>query len=298
MKNLCTVSIKFIPCFLSVSSAELSILIDNRFASLLPAGTYTLLGQAFKFMNIPLAIFATAFSSVLLPHFVIINQKSKSRMAFYFLESSKLILLVTLPTSLIMMFHAHNFFDTIFHQFYPEKFGMGHVITASHLLNGFLIGLFFFSLNRLILSVYHSMGKTFIPTLITLFGALTNLLLNYILVPKYGAFGVAFSTSISGMVQSVLLVTVLSFLYNFKIYFYQFFKFLGKLIIQTLVGFSLMIFVQDIIKFGLIKYNTPWSLFFLNKIGMWLWICPTAIIPFAIIYYTKNIIKNRIYFIS
>ena len=50
-----------------MSVVELGLFIDTSFASLLPAGSVSLIYYANRFMGIPLGVFAVAFSTILLP---------------------------------------------------------------------------------------------------------------------------------------------------------------------------------------------------------------------------------------
>ena len=50
------------------------------------------------------------------------------------------------------------------------------------------------------------MHETKISTLITCLGTLTNVLLNRLLMPSYGAWGIAVATSLAAVVQAILLL--------------------------------------------------------------------------------------------
>src|SRR5438477_1517580 len=145
---------KFFLCLPSVSLMEIALLIDNRFASRLAPGSISLFAYANRFVGIPLGVFAVAFSTILLPHFSRVHTYSPRRLHFYVLESAKFIFWVTMPVALLMAFFAHDIFLTIF---VSKKFSVAQAYEAGNILITFLLGLFSFSFNKILLNVFYSM---------------------------------------------------------------------------------------------------------------------------------------------
>ncbi len=286
---------KFIPCLLSVSVVEINLIIDNRFASTLPAGSVTLLSLSSKFMTIALGAFAVAFTTILLPHFSRISTYAPKRLSYYLLESAKLIFWVIVPVTLLMSFFAYDIFYTIFYKL-AGNFTLDQVRLAASLLIAFLPGLFFFSLNKMLLNIYYALHETRYTMYITIVGAVSNVLLNRVLMPIYGALGIAMATVIAAIIQTVLLLIVLNIRMGFVLYLRPFGQFLTKYVMQLLLFITLF---YSLYKAGvtIIRY-TPWSDMLLHHIGLWFWVGPICLIAVGLLYYLRNKGGLHLYFLE
>ena len=153
---------KFLLCLPSVSLMEIALFIDTSFASLLAPGSISLIFYANRFVGIPLGVFAVDFLLFYFPifHACIFNPK---RLHFYLLESTKFIFWITIPVALLMAFFSEEIFSTIF---LSKKFTLTQVQEAGTILRAFLLGLFFFSLNKILLNIFYAMHAAWIPALL------------------------------------------------------------------------------------------------------------------------------------
>ncbi len=287
---------RFFPVLFSMSLMEIILFLDESLASYLPAGSITLVYYANRFMGIPLGVFATAFSTILFPHFSRISTYAPKRLSFYLFESTKFIFWVTIPVTILMIFFADKIFITLF---LSDKFPMSKVPEATNILIAFVLGLFFFSLNKILTNIYYSVKNTFTPTIISVVAGLINLTLNFILMRWFFATGLAIAMTISlGLIQTTLLLFVLVKKYNFNIYPKHFIKFLYKYIIQlctALVGFfSVYYLLNKMIQ------TMPATLakFLLVKVGFWLWVGPLCMLFFIVLYKLNKIFGTKLYFLD
>ncbi len=289
---------KFLPCIISMSTLELNAAIDERFGSTLSAGTYTLMDIAFKFMGIALSIFASGFASILLPYFSHVTDYAQKRLSFYIFQANKLIAWVTLPATLIIIFLANKIIYTTFYKYSGSHFTLSNVNQTSNLLIAYSSGLFFYSLNKILLSLYYSMQQMLIPTLVTVIGCILNIIFNFLLINKMGAVGLALATSLSAGLQSIIFLTILYFRFNFKIYLKAYTLFIIKLILQVSLISSLFYFIYNSIYY-LINYHLIFlRSFLLEEIGLWLWVSPLIILIFLLLYKTRKLFGIKIYFLS
>ena len=295
-KNFKQLFKKFLPILFSMSLMEIILFLDESLASYLPAGSISLIYYANRFMGIPLGVFATAFSTILFPHFSRISAYAPKRLSFYLYESTKLIFWITIPVTILMIFFSKQIFVTLF---LSSKFPMTKVVEASYILSAFLIGLFFFSINKILTNIYYSLHDTFIPTTISVIAMAINLLLNFILMRWFKATGLAIAMSLSlGLLQSALLLLFLFKQYNFTIYPKHLFKFLLRYIIQLIFGL-IFFFVAYYLMVKLILYlPTGISNFLLNKIGFWLWTSPLSLLFFLMLYKSKKQFGIKLYFLD
>jgi len=294
-KNFKDLLKKFFPVLFSMSVMEINLFMDMSFASYLPAGSVSLIHYASRFMGIPLGVFAVAFSTILLPHFSRISTYAPKRLSFYLFESTKFIFWVTIPASILIGFFSENIFSTIF---MSKKFGMEQVIEAKYILIAFLAGLFFFSLNKILLNIYYSLRDTVTPTIISVIATALNFALNYFLMQWFNATGLAIATTISAAVQTILFAVILAKKYNFKFYSKHFIDFLYKFLIQ----FSLILSLFFAAYYGLYnlisKLPEPIADLFLLKLGFWLWTGPLCVLVFIALYLTKKLFNVRLYFLD
>lgn len=291
------VLIQFIPSLLSVSVVEINLLIDNWFASSLPAGSMTLLSLASRFMTITLGAFAVAFSTILLPQFSRVSTYAPKRLSYYLLESAKLIFWVTIPIAFWMSFFAYDIFYTIFYRL-AGNFTLEQVQMGSSVLVAFLIGLFFFSLNKVLLNIYYALGATPYTLIIAIAGGVSNVLLNTILMPIYGAVGIALATVISAIFQTFLLVIVLHFIVDLTVYVKPFGFFLARYIPQLLLLLGAWYLVFKVIYLAIERTPPSWSDLFLHHIGIWFWVGPICLLCAVLFYRARGRHGLHLYFLE
>ena len=286
---------KFLLCLPSVSLMEVALFIDTSFASLLAPGSISLLFYANRFVGIPLGVFAVAFSTILLPHFSRVNTRNPKRLHFYLLESAKFIFWVTMPIALLMAFFSEEIFSTIF---LSKKFTLMQVQEAGNILLAFLIGLFFFSLNKILLNIFYAMHAAWIPAIIALGATAVNIILNMLFIDQFQTVGLAIATTLSSIVQTVSFLIVLHRKYKFRIYLLPFLSFAGKYLVQlTSYGFFFWLLYRASVQTIIFCMPSTMALFFTAKIGLWLWVGPLAFILLAVLYCSRSLFNIKLHFL-
>jgi putative peptidoglycan lipid II flippase len=287
---------KFLLCLPSISLMEIALFIDTSFASLLAPGSISLIFYANRFVGIPLGVVAVAFSTILLPHFSRIHISNPKRLHFYLLESTKFIFWVTIPITFLMFFFSENIFSTIF---LSQKFTLTQVQEASTILRAFVIGLFFFSLNKILLNIFYAMHAAWIPACVALCATIINIILNILFIDQFQATGLAIATTISSIVQTILFLIVLYRKYDFRIYLMPFFNFALRYGAQlTLLGAAFWICYYSITKTIEATLPATLSLFFVSKIGLWLWVGPLSLLFLALLYSSRSLCNIQLHFLK
>lgn len=291
-----TILIKFAFCAISMSVFELSLMIDIRFASNLQDGTITLIYYANRFLGIPLGVFAVAFSTILLPHFSRISTYAPRRLNFYLYESAKLVFWVTIPCMIGMIFFSEKIFTTLF---LSEKFSVQQAHEAGHILIAFMIGLFFFSFNKIILNVFYALHSTFIPMLVSLIGTAINISFNVLFITILKGVGLALSTTISGVLQTVLLLYFLRRMFGYHAYMQKFWIFVLRYSLQVcLIGVFFLLLYFGIHTAIPILFSPSLAYFLHEEIGLWLWVGPLSLMAGGLLYYSRNLFGIRLYFLE
>ncbi|HLC07367.1 MAG TPA: murein biosynthesis integral membrane protein MurJ [Candidatus Babeliales bacterium] len=287
---------KFLLCLPSVSLMEVALFIDTSFASLLAPGSISLLFYANRFVGIPLGVFAVAFSTILLPHFSRVNTFNPKRLHFYLLESAKFIFWVTMPVALFMAFFSEEIFSTIF---LSKKFTLMQVQEAGNILLAFLLGLFFFSLNKILLNIFYAMHAAWIPALIALGATAINIILNMLFIERFQTVGLALATTISGIVQTIFFLIILRKKYNFRIYLSPFLWFVTTYLAQlTCYSFFFWLLYHACTHAIIFCMPPAVSLFFTAHIGLWLWVSPLALFFLILLYYSRTLFNIKLHFLK
>ncbi len=289
--------VKFVPAFISMGAMEFNLIVDQNFASHLHPGSVTLIKYSSRFMGIPLGVFAVAFSTILLPHFSRVRIYAPSRLSFYLLESTKFVVWVTLPATLIMSYLSEDIFQTLFASV-SSKFPAAMVPEAGTMLLGFLLGLFFLSINKILFSLFYSLHDTRYPTIIAGIAVAANIGLN--IINPLGGFGIALATTASAMIQTGLSLLFLSRVHNFTLYPSRFGAFLARYTLQ--VGLVLIPFygAYHAILFGLnrLLFGEKMRFFMLKSFGYWVWAGPLMVACFYCLYATRRLFKVKLYFLD
>jgi putative peptidoglycan lipid II flippase len=287
---------KFLLCLPSISLMEVALFIDTSFASYLAPGSISLLFYANRFVGIPLGVFAVAFSTILLPHFSRVHTYSPKRLHFYLLESAKFIFWVTAPVALLMAFFSEEIFSTIF---LSKKFTLAQVQEAGNILLAFLCGLFFFSLNKILLNIFYAMHAAWIPAVIALCATAINIILNMLFIERFAAIGLAIATTISSIVQTLFFLIILHRKYSFRIYLMPFLWFALHYAAQLAIfGSAFWLCYRCIIKVIALYMPTTASIFFITKIGLWLWVGPLALLFIALLYFSRQLLRIQLHFLK
>jgi putative peptidoglycan lipid II flippase len=284
IKDFGRVVTKFLGSLLGVSVMELALFVDTSFASYLSKGSLSLINYANRFMNIPLGVFAVAFSTIMLPHFSKLHNEHPEKFQFYIGEAAKLILWVTIPITLLMSFFAYDIFYTIF---LSDKFVLAQVTQASSILIAFVVGLFFFSLNKILLNVYYVQHNTYIPGLIAVIVTILNMILNYVLMKLLQGVGIALATTISsGILQTILLIMGLRYYYKMHFEWRGYALFIGRYFLQ--LAFITPVYWALFYGLKLILNTSSYGSLFLHTGLFWLWAGPLSTLYFVSLFMTRK----------
>ncbi|TCK05247.1 murein biosynthesis integral membrane protein MurJ [Phorcysia thermohydrogeniphila] len=190
-----------IPGIFGFAVRQFSMLIDTVLASFLTAGAISYLYYANRFVQLPLGMFAIGLSQVLLPR---LAKRSRKSFEKELLTGLTLCSAIVIPASVGLIFFGKPIVDVVFnHGNFTEK-----DLTGTYLvLVGYSVGLFFFSVEKIVTNAYYSLNEYRFPVVVSavtlVFNFIVNLFLCFVL--GLGASGLALGTSLT----SLLNVTVL-----------------------------------------------------------------------------------------
>lgn len=182
-----------------------------------------------------LSYFASSSCAVLLPMSTEMWEKGemgnlsdglKKILSYSFIISVPLaVILSYFPTVLIKLFFNENY------------------LSAAIPMSILSFGIIFLSMNSIVFNIFNGIGKPHISTKILYIGAIFNLIFNILLIPKFGATGAAFTTTISYILIQVLQAKYLS---KFLEYNFPFKKFV-LCIVSSLISMVPLLIIREMI---------------------------------------------------
>lgn len=288
---------KFFPCALGYGAVEINLYIDQIVASYLPGGSLSLLNYTQGFVRLPLGVFAVAFGTILLPHFSRVSAYAPRRMGYYLLESTKFVFWVTLPVTLLMSVFSYKIFYTTYYSF-SDKFALAYVQEAATLLVISIAGLFFFSLNKIVLNIYYALHETRWPTFITIIATIVNTLLNIVGMKWLGINGIVLATTLAAGLQLVLLLLVLKIVMKLQFYTPALWEFVLRYCAQVACLSGILYLIYQGTLFLIIRFSPYLQHLLLETILYWLWVGPLCTLFMAALYFTRRRFGIHVHFLG
>ncbi len=181
------------PIFFGVLITQAGPLVDQIFASFLPAGSISALSYALKLISVPVGVLFVSVGRALLPY--LSRQVSINDMKA-FKETLRLYLwavgIVTLALTAFMIVLAHPIVQILFQR---GAFTAADTQRTAIILIGFLIGLVPTAFSFILLRAFSALGKTRVNMYITIFTVAANAVFDYLFFHWWQAFGIALATS-------------------------------------------------------------------------------------------------------
>lgn len=193
-----------IPIFVGISAAEINKIVDQIMASMLPAGTISVLSYASKLTTAVARIFISAIATVVYPEFAEKHALSDGKgLAESLQKAIKLIMIIITPIiiggcllsrELIAIVYCRGMFD------------ISAVEQTAPVFVCYLICLLFTALRQILSRFFYGCGNTVTPMKNSIIGIVINIVLNIVLSKLLGAIGLALATTISTGIISILLL--------------------------------------------------------------------------------------------
>lgn len=202
-----------VPALFGVSVAQINLLLDSVFASLLIVGSVSWLYYSDRLMEFPLGVIGVAISTVILPH-LSRHHASKSEEDFSLTIdwAMRCVLLVGIPAAVVFAVISGPLLSTLFQHGHFD----GHsVMMARQSLSMFALGIAPFMLVKILASGFYAKQDMRTPVKVGIWAMVSNMVFNVILIWPFKHAGIALATSLSAMLNAGCLFY---FLYNRKIY--------------------------------------------------------------------------------
>ncbi len=191
-----------VPGIFSFAVRQISMLIDTVIASFLREGAISYLYYANRFVQLPLGMFAIGLSQVLLPR---LSKRRGGEFLGELRAGISLCSAIIVPSAVGLVFLGRAVVDVI----YNHGAFKGEALDGTYyVLIGYSVGLFFFSLEKIVTNAFYSLEEFKLPVKVAGVTLFFNLILNlfFCFVLELGAPGLALGTSFTSLLNAFALI--------------------------------------------------------------------------------------------
>lgn len=193
-----------VPILVSIGVDELNGVIDRMLASGLPEGSISAMNYAKKLYNLPHGIITTSIITVIYPMF----SQYAARQDFANVKSLATKAMSTLfavmaPITLACIYYSREIVKIVYER---GAFTSEETALTAYIFIFVILALFFVGGSSVLNNAFYGMQDTKTPRLGAVVAVSTNIVLNLILVRYMQAAGLSLATSISTMVNYVILL--------------------------------------------------------------------------------------------
>jgi putative peptidoglycan lipid II flippase len=206
-EGLRRIMILMIPAVIGLSATQINIFINTNFAARCAEGSVSWLNYAFRLMQFPIGIFGVAISIAALP--VISRQVSQGDLGALkstYVSSLIMAFLLTIPASFGLAFLAKPIIRIIFEH---GRFNAADTLHTAEALAFYAVGLFAYSSIKITVPVFYALNDTKYPVMASFLAVVTNILIVSSTLEAFQHKAIAFSTSITMIINFLFLSTVL-----------------------------------------------------------------------------------------
>ena len=194
---------RFIPSMIGIGIREINLIADSLMASFLAVGSITALEYGNRLMQLPLGIFAISTGTALLPLYSrCVTNQDYDGLTQSLKFSAISLAYVMLPVTMLIFLLKQDFVYLIFQR---GAFDVRASLMTQQALLYYSLGLLFFSLNQTVTPLFYAAKDTKTPVKIAAVMVALNIVMNFILMQFIGHRGLALSTSITALVNYIVL---------------------------------------------------------------------------------------------
>jgi putative peptidoglycan lipid II flippase len=240
------IGILMLPAAFGAAIYQINIFISTILASLLPSGSVSYLYYADRVVELPLGVFAIAIGTATLPSFseqVIGGRFEELKKTISF--SLRLILFITIPATVALIALRVPIISVLFQR---GAFDVKATLLTAQALLFYAVGLWAFSVIRVIVSAFFSLQDTKSPMKAAIVALIVNVIFSVVLMFPLKHGGLALATSIASAVNVMMLYFVLK-------------KRIGAILDREFYRSTFKIFVSSMVMWGailLVEVFLPW----------------------------------------
>lgn len=254
------IGIQLLPMLVGIFARQINNMVDQFFASFLESGCITILENATKISVLPVGVFGVTLSNIIFPSLSKATaKKDKKEIDKYIVTGLNCINFFVIPSLIVLTLYSKEVIKLLFS--YGKFSDRDVVLTASALLF-YSLGLVFYVGVHMMSKSFYAMGDNIRPAKFSMIAIVFNIVLNTILIKFMSFRGLALSTSLSSMLNFMLLFIYFVRKYQ-RINLDKIFKMSIQFLASSLLAYALSFyFNHTLIKFLVfsIVYFAIWAL--------------------------------------
>lgn len=196
-----------VPALFGVSVVQISLLVDNVFASFLPAGSISWLYYSNRLVYFPVGVISVALATVVMPYLSRDHAKqSGERFSATMDWALRWVLLLGVPAAVGLLMLAGPMLATLIQH---GAFTNRDVIMTRESLWAFAVGVPAFMLIKVLASGFYAKQNIRTPVKVAAIATATNIIFNAALILPLAHAGLALATSLSSILNAGLLFYLL-----------------------------------------------------------------------------------------
>ncbi len=199
---------------IAASAVPINSFVGRQLATTLPAGHVASIAYAFRIFILPASLFAVPVYTVLFSKISRLYHENNWRGIFTHLDSSIVLLAITLIPSTILLCSAGDLCIKVIYQrgaFTPQATEL-----AARVLSGYSVGLIFYALSITFVRAFNAMHDTKTPAVVAVVSMVLNALIAWCLLKPFASMGISLATSIASFFNFVSLFIIFKRKTNYK----------------------------------------------------------------------------------
>lgn len=205
-----------LPAVIAASAVQINVLVNSSFASYVGKEAVAWLNSAFRLMQLPIGVFGVAVATITLPVISRIAVSSDhSQFGLTLGRALRLAVFLTLPAAVGLWFFAQPIIKMIYEY---GKFHANDSLQTALALQFYSLGLVAYSCIKVLSPGFYAIDKKWAPMLVSFASIALNIGMSYFLTFRLGMghLGLALSTTISALVNFVILYVLMRQLHNLQ----------------------------------------------------------------------------------
>ena len=249
-----------VPTLVGIFGYQINEIVDNRFATSLPAGTASALNYASRLYLLPIGVFAISLAVVIFPTLSKAVVKNDSRTVKRVVHQGLYMLsFLIVPSSVILFGYAKEIVRLVYER---GKFNAAAVKVTSETLQFYALGLLFFSTIHLLTRSHYVYKDRKTPVISSFTAIFTNIVLDALLYKQYRHVGLTFATSFSAMVNFIILYISLNKKYV-KLRNLKYIAILGVTFVTSMISYWSSSVIKFQNKYGIVVNLTIFAIIYL-----------------------------------
>ncbi|UTE77345.1 murein biosynthesis integral membrane protein MurJ [Rossellomorea sp. KS-H15a] len=233
-----------LPILFGGATLQFYFLIHRIFAAQLEDGAIAALNYSSKFVQLPQTILMTAVTTVIYPYIAkTIALKRYEQLNSILNRGISMLVLIMVPSTIFVYFYSEELIGILFEY---GQFDSRSTIMTAKLLKILVIGMLAHAMNVYLTRFFYAMERptsSILTGLLSVFGV--NVVITVLFIDKFGASAIAWATTISAYVQTILLIILIMSRLNLKISNY--FEYI-KVVLMALVLVMFTVLMKDIME--------------------------------------------------